>query len=68
MKKVFILFATVALFASCTSSPSTEETVTTTDSTTVDTTVVDTTSTTTIINNISDSLKNGNIKHDTVSK
>ena len=62
MKKVFILFAAVALFASCTSSPSTEETATT------DSTVVDTTSTTTIINNISDSLQNGNIKHDTASK
>ena len=41
MKKVFILFAAVALFASCTSSPSTEETATT-DSTTV-TATVDTT-------------------------
>ena len=62
MKKVFILFAAVAMFASCTTSTTNEETVTT------DSTTVDTTSATTIINNISDSLENGNIKTDTVSK
>ena len=43
MKKVFILFAAVALFASCTSSSTTEETATTTvDSTSTEVAVVDT--------------------------